>query len=403
MTAPRTRRGSRFLIAAPIAALTVLGTLLPAAWPGAATASEPTPTRQTHGAYTVFNTPSPVGDPDTTLESHIVELVDATPAGESIHGALYSWTREPVAEALARAQARGVSVSLAIDKDGAGNVNSDPSNTAMAVLRDAGLTRLVFCGNTSRGNTACIGNRDNSINHNKVFTFSTTGDMSNVVLVASHNLTNTQNSLHNNAVVLHEDADLYQAFQRHMSNLLAQRKNNNYYRSADGYFRSPTSDIRVFFSPYADSSGGTDPEASTDLIAGRLSYITRYQQGCSVDVAHAQFTGPRAAVADELIRIGALGCRVRVIGGEGMTTYITDRLAGKRNVTVRRLDELHSKYIVYSGDYNGTAGRNLVFTGSQNLTGPALRSHDETFIRVEHPDAVGGYEGNFALLWSRAR
>jgi phosphatidylserine/phosphatidylglycerophosphate/cardiolipin synthase-like enzyme len=379
-----------------------MGGLLPTAWSGKAAAAEPVSAQQV-GSYTVFNVPTTSGQPDYAIENHLVQLVDGAPSGSAIHGAMFSWTRTAVAEALARARARGVNVYLAIDREGAGGVNADPNSTAMNILRNANLNRLVFCGNTSAGNSSCIANRSNSINHNKLFTFSSTGGRTNVVVVSSHNLTNSQNANHNNILVLHEEPDLYGAFLRHMDNLLAQRRNNNYYTSPTGYFRSPTSDARVFHSPRATSTGGTGVEASTDLIVGRLRYITRYEAGCSVDVAHAQFTGPRAAVADELIRIGNLGCRVRVIGGSGMTDYISNRLAGRRNITVRRLDNLHSKYIIYRGNYNAKPGRGLVFTGSQNLTGPALRVHDETLIRVEYPNITADYRGNFSMLWSRAR
>ncbi|MFG2734498.1 phosphatidylserine/phosphatidylglycerophosphate/cardiolipin synthase family protein [Streptomyces harbinensis] len=354
------------------------------------------------GSYTVFNAPAD-GEPDHTLEDHLVDLIDGAPAGSAIHGAMYTWTRTPVAEALARAQARGVRVSLAVDKEGEGGSNSSPANAAIATLKDAGLTRLVLCGNTSVGNSSCIANRSNSLNHNKFFTFSATGGLSEVVFLSSANLTNPQLRLYNNAVVIHGDAELRGAFLRHMDNLLAQRRNNNYSASADGYFRSPVSDIRVFFPPRADSSGGTGAEASTDLVVGRLRYITRYEPGCALDVAHAQFTGPRAPVADELIRIARLGCAVRVVGGDNMTDYIRDRLAGHANLTVRGLDSLHSKYIVYTGDYNGTAGRSLVFTGSHNLTGPSLRAHDETMIRVELPGIADDYLENFGRLWAQAR
>jgi hypothetical protein len=239
-----------------------------------------------------------------------------------------------------------------------------------------------------------VANRSYSINHNKLFTFSATGNLTDVSVIGSHNLTNSQNANHNNLLVVHQEPDLYQHFVRYLGDLLAQRKNNNYYASANGYYRSPTSDARVFHSPRADSSGGTGVDAGTDLVVGRLSYITRYEAGCSVEVAHAQFTGPRVAVADELIRIARLGCQVRIVGGSGMTDYIRTHLAGRSNVTVRRLDSLHSKYIVYRGNYNGSPGRQMVFTGSQNLTGPALRNHDETLIRVEGADIAGSYRAD---------
>ncbi|HEY6737558.1 MAG TPA: phospholipase D-like domain-containing protein [Actinopolymorphaceae bacterium] len=351
------------------------------------------------GAYTVFNRPTP-GSPDLAIENHIIELIDGAPAGSSIHGAMFSWTRTPVAEAIRRAQARGVDVHLAVDREGSGGVNADPTNAAVDILKAANLTQLVWCGNTSIGNSACIGNRSNSINHNKVFTFSATGDKTDLVFVGSQNWTNSQNENYNNAVVIHGDPELYGYFQRYLGDLLAQRRDNNYGASANGYFRADTSSVRGYFSPRADSSGGTGAEASTDIVAKRLTWITEYESGCTVDVAQAIFTGPRAPVADELIRIGRLGCKVRVTGD--MSDYIYDRLSGQPNISIRKIAKMHSKYILYHGNYNDKPGRTLLFTGSHNLSGPALRAHDETLIRVERPEVTSAYKENFEMIWAAA-
>jgi PLD-like domain len=385
-----TTRSRRALLAA-LGAVTLLATVATVqALPAAAGAN----TEQV-GAYTVFNDPSS-GAPDYALENHLVQLIDGTPAGSVIQGAMYSWTRTPVAEALARAQQRGVDVELAID----GGTDDDPNNEPVQILQAANLTQLVFCGDASLGSTACIGNRDNSINHNKFFTFSQTGDLADVVYVSSSNLTNTQMENFNNATVVHGAADLYDFFGRHMVNMLAQKKNNDYAASADGYFDSTTSNVRVYLPPKADSNGGTDVEAATDVVVDRLKYITEYEEGCRMDVAHAMFTGSRAPVADELIRIANLGCEIRVTGGP--TDYILDRLAGHDNITVRPLEGMHSKYILYTGNYNGSPGRSLLYTGSHNLTGPSLRSHDESMIRVERPEITSAYQQNFELIWNLA-
>lgn len=354
--------------------------------------------RQAIDAYTVFNDPAG-GVSDPAIETELVELIDGAPEGSAIGGAMFSWTRSAVAEALARAQERGVEVELAIDRDGGGS-NSAPDNNPMRILREANLTRLVFCANPDLGNTACIANRDYSINHNKFFTFSETGDRTDVVVVSSSNLTTAQTENWNNATVVHGDAGLHDFFRNHLDNMLEQRRDNNYADSPDGFYQSDASNVRVYFPPRADSNGGTEPEAATDVVVNRLKYITEAESGCRLDVAHAQFTGPRKPVADELIRIADLGCEVRVVGGP--TEYIQDQLAGNDNITVRPLDQMHSKYIVFHGNYNGGADRTLLWTGSHNLTGPSLRNHDESMIRVERPEITSAYQDNFETIWEYA-
>ncbi|MFB9904742.1 phospholipase D-like domain-containing protein [Allokutzneria oryzae] len=347
------------------------------------------------GSYTIFNNPTG-STPDHRIETDLVSLVDGAPAGSEIHGEMFTWTRTPVATALKNAQARGVRVYLAIDRAGAGDSNLKPDNEAIKILKSAGLTRLVFCGSASAGYSSCISSRKGAINHNKVFMFSATKNMTNAVWVSSQNLTNSQNEHFNNAVVVHGDKPLYDFFDQHLDAMLNQKRTSNYNK----YFRSDTASVRAYLSPRADSKGGTSAEHSTDTIAQVLKYV-KSEPGCTVDVAHAQFTGPRQPVISELVRIGKLGCKVRVLVGDNLSQYVRDAFKGQKNITVRQLKKLHSKYIVVKSHYNDTAKRHLVFTGSQNLTGPALRTHDETLIRVERPDVSKDYADNFSAIWAK--
>ncbi|MFU8850146.1 phospholipase D-like domain-containing protein [Micromonospora sp. SL1-18] len=361
----------------------------------------------TFPAYTRFNVPADDATRDRTIEDEIVALADGVPAGSYIRGAMYSWSSPVVADALARAAARGVVVRVVLDREGEGGVNLDRTNAAIQKLRAAKLDDLVFCGTSSAsvaGSSACIANHTNSINHNKFFTFSTSGTMKRVVLITSQNLTFSQNNLFNNAVVVHEDYDLYDHFTRYFNVMRAESKNNNFFSAADGYYKSPTTGVTVYHSP----------RASGDTVENVLSYVTTFESGCIVEVAQASFTNPRTAVASELLRIARLGCQVRVVYGT-MGDRVYSILRGSSNVQLKkywdaettnydgRVVTVHSKYLVVKGNYNGTGGRTIVFTGSHNLSGPSLVDHDETFVKVENPGVSAGYRANFATLWSRAK
>lgn len=393
--------------------LIALSTMLVTAIP--AQASETNPIAEVAGAYAVFNEPGATGQRDYAVEEHFIELVEQTPAGEQISGAMFSWTRTEVASALADAQARGVEVRLAVDKEGAGGTtNTDPNNEAIAILKSAGLTRLTFCSgpnNSGQQQTGCIANRSYSINHQKLFSFSATNGMTDVIFTGSQNWTNSQNNQFNNAVIVHGDPNLYAFFGKHFDNMLGQRKNNNYFNSADGYYRTDDLSVTVYFSPRATSNGGNGTEASTDTIARILSYIGTQQGSCSLEVAHASFTDARVAVADQLVRIAKLGCDIKVLYGD-MGSSVRSKLSAQSGISLKRFYDndssnenpvsVHSKYINFSGTYNAKPNRDIVFTGSQNLTGPALRNHDEVLLKVEIPEATAAYADNFDLLWTRA-
>jgi phosphatidylserine/phosphatidylglycerophosphate/cardiolipin synthase-like enzyme len=316
---------------------------------------------------------------------------------------MFSWSVTDVADALQRAAERGVVVRVVLD----GQLTDDTS-PAIATLRSAPLDDLVFCGTSSAtvsGSTACVANYGTSINHNKIFTFSTSGSWKRVVMVTSQNMTYTQDNLFNNAVVVHEDYDLYDHYTAYFNDLRAERKNNDYYHdSVNGYHKSPNTAVTSYHSP----------ASSGDIVDGVLSYFSAYQSGCTTDVAEAMFTAGRQAVADELLRIARMGCKVRVVYSS-MDKAIRDTLIQSGNVSLKKYDDgetsnydgrrvaIHSKYLIVHGNYNGTAGRTIVFTGSHNLSRSALVYNDETVVKIEHPDVSAGFQDNFATLWSRAK
>ncbi len=389
--------------------LLAAGGILSALFPtGASATAGPAVAAASFPAYALFNVPADDGTRDRRIEDEIVALADGAPAGAYIRGAMFTWTSPVVPQALARAAARGVIVRLAIDREGAGGANQAADNAAVKAIRAGGLDDVTWCGTSSAsvaGSSACIGNFSNSINHNKFFTFSTSGSRKRVVLVTSQNLTFSQNNLFNNAVVVSEDYDLYDHFVRYFNDLRAERKNNNYADDVDGYYKSPTTAVTVYHFP----------RANVDTVAhNALSFVTTFESGCVVEVVEASFTDPRTAVADQLLRIAQLGCKVRIVFSS-MGAQVRAILTRSANVTLKKYDDreasnidgreisVHSKYLVLTGNYNGSAGRSIVFTGSHNLTGPSLGNHDETLMKIEHPGVSASFRSNFATVWSRAK
>ena len=358
------------------------------------------------GAYTVFNHPEP-GAPDYRIQEHLAQLVEQAPKGATIYGSMFTFTQTPVAQALSDAQARGVHVRLAIDSQGDGGANADPANQAQQILQAADLDQLVYCEGANES-SSCVAERG-GINHNKLFMFSRTGSKENVVWVGSYNLTKTQGRLFNNAVVHYGRPDLYQAFERDLEHMLAQDKDNDYYNSDAGTFETADGQVAFALSPRADSSGGTEPEAATDTVAELLARVS-YEEDCRVDVTQAQFTGPRIAVAEELKRIAGLGCSVRIVHGDGLTQYTYDALHGTPNVRLRGFYDgtdpdspitIHSKIITIHAAVDGKH-QDLALSGSHNLTGPALRMHDEVLLISKQPKITKAFDANFAMLWGSA-
>jgi hypothetical protein len=388
-------------------ALTVaVGALLALAGSGVAHAAPASVAADATGMEAIFNNPPENGDRDHSIETRLVQLTDGTPAGAEIHISLFSWTRPALAEAIKAAQARGVKVRIALD----GAADDDPANTAMPILKSAGLTQLVFCG-TGGDNTGCIAHdgSPHSINHDKLWMFSETEGKKDVVVIGSYNLTTVQGNMFNNALLIHGDPDLYGFYLGHVRKMLAQKKDNDYYATA-GYHKTLTTMVTSYLSPRADSKGGTSEEFATDTWAQLLKYVTKYEAGCSLNVVQANIADSRTPVVTELVRIAKLGCKVRIVYDD-LGTAALAALKGKANVTLKRFTTtandreitVHSKYMLYTGNYSDKGGRALVFTGSHNVSGAALRDNDEILIKVENAAISAAYQDNFGTILARAK
>ncbi len=166
---------------------------------------------------TVFSRRPDTNARDTTVEARLIQLIDAAVPGSRIRVAMYSFTRTGPADALVRAAGRGVDVRILLD-GGADGIGSE-----VGTLRTGlGAANVHLC---DAPGTACIGS---GIMHHKTFLFSALDDGStNVVAQASHNLTTTQLTMHNNAVIIRGDALLFAAYERTWNDLWADVEDPN--------------------------------------------------------------------------------------------------------------------------------------------------------------------------------
>lgn len=375
-----------------------------------------------------FAVPLANGTGDATLEDKIVELIGQAPKGSHIRVALYHFTHTRPARALVDASKRGVLVDVILDRqanevgagetlapaepvepgvvpddgdDGDDEVDSleeaaagddltsaaaSGLNSAVEILR-TGLPSgsLIFC---TRGDGSCQGNH---INHNKMFLFSSlsTGDKT-VVVQSSANLTTFK--LHNNLVISRNDKALYDGYVQTWNALKARKQNLDFYRSVSGAHT-----IAYFY-----------PRAEGDTILSVLNNV-KCTSSSKIRVAMAFFTDGRTAIADKLVSLKKAGCDVRVVmrkAGENSSANIIKKLkAGKVVVGLypdAKGSNIHSKYLLIDSKYDtkgkGFVPRKLVWTGSHNYTGGALRNNDETLIRVDNAAIFDAFLRNWNTI-----
>ena len=322
-------------------------------------ASTPEPPPPFEAAFTTRTD----GTKDPALEDKLIELLELAAPGSQVRVSLFHITRTRMADAFVAAAERGVDVEIVLDDD-----NRDAEgdfNGAVTRLLDGLGSRVSFC------ETACIGD---NINHNKMFLFSELSDGSrDVVVQSSANLTNSQMRLHNNTVVVRDDAALYGGYLEYWTDQQAERADPDYYRKADGDLST-----RLYMFPRND--GG-------DTILSILGNVV-CAPGSEIHLAMSLFTEARIEIARELGRKQAQGCAVHAVVNETAPAAVKDALAeGGVDLIVYPTEAgvrgVHSKYLLVRSLYFGSEEPvSIVWTGSHNYTGNALRRNDETLLKI---------------------
>ncbi|MGW4159418.1 phospholipase D-like domain-containing protein [Streptomyces sp. NPDC004788] len=388
----------------PLLALAAAVGLLTAAPAPAGAAPAPVTTTAT------FNDPSGDTAAQNRIRDHIADLVDRAETGSTISVSMYNFTDDTVAAALAAAKTRGVNVRVILDHTTLATTGNEYADLARDLGTDRTQGSWVYACPAGRG---CIGTRqlpddpDGAINHNKFFLFSATGGAKDVVVQTSANLTGLQRTdLFNNAVTI-VDTGLYGIYQSYFADLLAYGTSPT---GLDDYYRTPAGGpYKAYFFPRKETAGGSyDADASTDTVKLILDNVDCAGGATQVRMAANLFT--RREVATRLVELKNAGCTV-ILAQDGapgsMSSDVESILYGKLSKRVQCYEDrgtgvakagLHSKYLLVEGTYAGVAGKKLVWTGSHNYTYPALRSGDETLLKIDVPALYDLYRANHDQL-----
>ncbi|WP_419998299.1 phospholipase D-like domain-containing protein [Streptomyces boninensis] len=368
----------------------------------------------------VFNDPLGTAAQQSANFTQLIQLINATPAGESIKASMFELEDKAVADALVAAKNRGVSVKLIVDDN-----TRDKGSAAYAALKsalganDAAGSWIVVCDDkfedddgvddVSRG-CASVPPPNPAYNHNKFFIFSKISGFSDgtsyskVVWQSSSNLNDWYKvESYNDSVTFVDPVvyDGYAKFHEDERRLRGSASGDNTY-----YWSTPTgSAYRAYFFPRGDANYNNP---ATDTIVNTLNEVSCSYTGTDgkkhqtdIRVAMFQFLGSRKQVANKLAELRGKGCWIDVVYSEGDATVkgILDgagiqSLACSFNngpgIDVRT----HTKFWLLDGDYNGSITPR-VYTGSHNWTGSGLRSADEAMVRITGADYHAKYLSYF--------
>lgn len=345
-------------------------------------------------------------DKDFTVLNKHTELLYGVPAGSAFRGAFYDTKSvgltqsngyPTLLDALTRANSRGLGI-LRVIQDGSQSVEPVPQQIASLL----GSSNHRWCG--KGGNTACVSTASGAVMHAKLGMFSRTRDSQGTertyALMASsanHSQASGTN-LFNNAVVVYGDQQVYEEVRDNiwgpLWNMTSFADNDFLKPGGTGYAISSNSNVTFYASP----------ESGPDTIAARLApFLGGPASECKVNVMHRAFTNARSAVADRLIALKNAGCQVRVI------VYLSD--AAKLGTQVQaaltnaaipiRSAPIHDKLITISSKTSPTGiVRYFTFTGSQNLTAPGWRTHDEILVKVNSRPIHDAAAAHFDAAWA---
>lgn len=366
--------------------------------PSVSPSPSPSSTTQGPARQTVFNYPVP-GTPDLALTNTLVDLIDGTPAGETVRLSYFVvQASHPAIDALLRAYGRGVSVKVVLDS---GDGQKPKKNAAI----DAAFARLAEVLGSNVGadsfakqcNRSCITDEDDSINHNKFATFSRTGNDQNVVFQGTGNLRvdGSGDSAYNAAIVMRGDTTIYEQFVGYFGDLADERRvsKDNYYAARPPVTSGP---VTTTFFPRTDK---------TDTVAAALSTVNCAATPTLVRVMAAYFS--RKKVRNVLRNLSYAGCTVRVIARQDSITRDFCEGIDPRSVAIKiapspKQDRvsIHAKYVLINGSYAGSVGQYVTWMGSHNLTDNALERNDETFLQFVDETINQEFATNWDRLWN---
>ena len=352
-----------------------------------------------------FNVPRAEPDRRFRIERQIVAAINHARRGSLIQISVFSFDRNPVADALVNARRRGVIVRLLM--------NNHQLNGVMRRLhRVLGTNRL-------RNNFAyecTFGCRSRGENlHTKFYLFSHTGGAKNVVMTGSVNLTyNAVNNQYNDLLVRNDVPQLYNTFTTLFEQLrLDKPQFPAYYKKAIG----GKHELQVL--PYPNFGPTNDP--AMQMLNRVHCFGARGGTGRDgrtiVRVSmHAWNDWRGTYLADKIRRLYAEGCDVRVMYGMASRTvreafakrtkrgYVPVHINGYDTEEVNGFDgEIdlysHQKILTVSGNYWGDSSTSFVFTGSSNWNAGGAKG-DEIIFRSQGGTLVNRYLRNFNFIWS---
>jgi hypothetical protein len=362
-----------------------------------------------------FNIP-PAGGSSLTIRNKLLAYINGATPGSEIRGHITRMGHDEIAAALINAnKEKGVQVYLVQDGLEAVQPEPDPTTPGAKLEKHFG-TRHKYCYQLlpdGRYHTSCVSSAfdagDTATHHIKNWLFSSTVVDGTTRLystwVTSYNLTDTSDGQFNDVFIVNNNKELYDAYVKSFVHYYGQRRSDDFYNVAGrGHHVIPSAAAEISFSPQKHNPDIPDDDPGNDYVARALSRIDGFEEGCSLKVGVLSISSSRKAIIKELLRIRALGCPVQIAF---TTSYLSPSamiqlLSAQVGFRMACGPAIHSKMMLYSGQYDGNSGRKLVWGGSHNWNSGSLRMNDEVFVAISDRDLYYSYYDYFDVICERS-
>ncbi|KXX66528.1 phosphatidylserine/phosphatidylglycerophosphate/cardiolipin synthase family protein [Flammeovirga sp. SJP92] len=318
---------------------------------------------------TVLPTDEDLKNSSSIYYENVNNIIDATPAGETIHINLFKFSYGSIRDHLMEAVRRGVEVHVMLDIDAVNNYTSK-------VLEDSATTFVRYVNYLSA----------KAINHNKYLLSSgiktSESIRKNIVLQTSYNFTSNDNSKYQDMVML-ADEELYNAFV------------SNYEKMEVAHAEKKLRDWTFEWEQYGQATVGFLPKITGGDIA--VDIFSGVSSTAVVTIMNSKWEDDRPTLKSTLQGLLDQGTKINIMAPPSRTdnldvsweNTLNEWNENYENCSVKWISErsIHNKTILIEDGENSA-----VWTGAHNFRQRSLRYNNEVILKLQHASIISDYK-----------
>jgi len=340
--------------------------------------------------------------PDNTLVNRLRLLIQNAAPGSDIFFSVflfyYENPDEPILLDILAAAERGVNIQLITDLPETNN----PANRGIGqIFQDAFKTRLQHAALKGHSNSWIREHAQvswESKNHTKIFLFSDSAGQKNWTIVSSENLTDNEREKYQAGLVI-RDKQTYESFKTYWEQI----KDGNY---KNLWAASNKQNLTHYFFPQLTG------EDAVYYLLNRIKINPDNKVQTTLKISMARWNFERFPLAMKLVQLADAGIHIEIITRNNpqiVDETIIAALNHHPNIVLHTADvarlNIHSKYVLYEGCYQDNNGnddkpKKILWVGSHNFTGMAMRNNYETWSEVRDNKIFQDFSENFSELTS---